>query len=79
MERRLRPDQGVRDGTRDFYREDWSTIQRANDRLLPCLQHALHLLPRVFIHQRVRIYKRTVQLVPKVDRIWRAHVFHDRV
>lgn len=74
-----RLDEGVLNGADNIRRKDRPRVDGARHRLLPCLEHLIHLPPRGHIDGRVGVHEGLIELATKEQRVRSADILDDRV
>lgn len=72
-------DQGILYWARDLSRKHWSRIHRAGYRLLPGLQHLVHLPPYTVIDQSISLHEGLVELSTEEQSVWCADILDDGI
>jgi hypothetical protein len=78
-ERSLGLDQCIFNRTCDFGREHRSGVYRSRDRLLPSLQHLIHLPPYTVINQSICLHESRVELPAKEESVWSTNILDDGI
>jgi hypothetical protein len=79
--KRIRPclEESILDGPDDIRRKHRSCVDGSWDRLLPRLEHFVHLPSRGVVHHSVGIHKSLIQATTKEKCVWSADVLDYRI